>query len=123
VYRNKKIRLFIAILWTVVITVLSLATISSTIAKKIEVPYKDKYIHFTFYFFFVIFWCIYFNIIKKVRYILFAAIGFGILMEICQGLFTKTRSPDLYDVVANSVGAFAGFVFVKKLILNRKATY
>jgi VanZ family protein len=40
------------------------------------------------------------------------AVLFGILMEICQGLFTIDRSADLQDVVANTSGsAIAVLVF------------
>ena len=111
-HNSNKIILSIAVLWTGFITFLSLASVGSTFGKAIKIPNKDKYVHFAFYFFFVIFWSLYFKKDKKRIQILLAAIGFGILMEICQGLFTKTRSPDILDVVANTFGAIMGLVIV-----------
>jgi VanZ family protein len=33
------------------------------------------------------------------------AVAFGVLMELCQGWFTKDRSADVHDAIANSVGS------------------
>lgn len=119
--KNKKILLSIAILWTCTVAFLSLVTFSKDIESSVEIPYKDKYVHFTFYFLFVIFWSFYFKEAKKQIIVLLAAIVFGILMEICQGLFTTTRTPDILDVAANSFGALVGLVFMKEFI-KKKAT-
>jgi len=71
-------------------------------------------VHFTFYFVFVILWCQFvkgYKPINKTKLIvLFSAIGYGILMEICQGLFTTTRTADILDVLANSFGATVGLI-------------
>ena len=120
--KNKKILLSIAILWTCTVAFLSLVTFSKDIESSVEIPYKDKYVHFTFYFLFVIFWSFYFKEAKKQIIVLLAAIVFGILMEICQGLFTTTRTPDILDVAANSFGALVGLVFMKEFI-KKKATH
>ena len=58
---NKKTFLFLAILWTVVITFLSLATLDSSIGSEIKIPNKDKMVHFVFYFLFVVLWSFYVN--------------------------------------------------------------
>ena len=47
--------------------------------------------------------------------VLFSAIAFGIIMEICQG-FTKDRTPDPLDALANSIGAIFGLIFTVKFI-------
>ena len=47
----------------------------------------------------------------KIKYsllIVVIAIVFGIIIEILQGVLTKTRQADFYDVVANSLGAIVG---------------
>jgi len=50
--------------------------------------------------------------------VLLMSIGFGVLMEICQGTLTATRMFDIYDILANIIGSLVGiwlFVLVKKL--------
>ena len=95
--------LFIALLWTVVITVLSLISLGNIeqTLDKIDISNKDKYVHFTFYFVFVVLWFLQIKnkpIDRKTQIIiLLSAIGYGIFMEICQG-FTETRTPDIMDI-------------------------
>lgn len=118
---NKSTLLFFAITWTVLITFLSLVTIGS-FGTTIPIPNKDKIVHVVLYFGFVVLWSLYKN---KSNYtkksgiaILFIAIGYGILMEMLQS-FTATRSPDVFDLIANSSGAFLGLLFVNKIFLNK----
>ena len=73
-------------------------------------PNFDKLVHFTFYFVFVILWYRFLSIknrhSKKNILILFiGSIFFGILIEYCQYLFTKSRMAEVLDVVANSLGS------------------
>ena len=86
------------------ITVLSLICLGN-IGSSIKIPNKDKYVHFIFYFVFVVLWFLVtkgIHISKKTNLIVvLSAIGYGILMEICQG-FTKTRTPEVMDAVANA---------------------
>lgn len=122
---NKKIFLGLAFLWTCIVTVLSLVSIGN-VGKSISIPNKDKYVHFTFYFIFVIVWFLFANrtnITKKIKWIvLFSAIGYGILMEIFQGIFTSTRTPDIMDVIANSIGAITGLLFITLILKKYKTT-
>jgi len=124
VYNNSKY-LFIALLWTVVITVLSLISLGNIeqTLDSIHISNKDKYVHFTFYFVFVVLW--YIQLKNKTKWntkivVLITAIVYGIAMEICQG-FTDTRTPDFMDVLANSMGAFFGLVFITSCCKFRKA--
>lgn len=118
---NQKTYFLLALLWTCLVTVLSLITISSDVGSTIKIENKDKLVHFTFYFVFVILWCQFvkgYKPINKTKLIvLFSAIGYGILMEICQGLFTTTRTADILDVLANSFGATVGLLIF--LLLNK----
>lgn len=118
---NKKPYLFLAVGWTLVITILSLITLGS-VGESIDVPYKDKIVHYTFYFFFVVFWILFFKtepISKKTNLIvMFSGIGYGILMEICQG-FTDYRTPDMLDVAANSIGSISGLIFTNTFLNKR----
>ena len=117
---NKKIFFLLAILWTLAVTFLSLASLGD-VGSAIKVPYKDKLVHFTFYLMFVILWSLFFKNSKYNYKILFAAIGYGIAMEICQKLFTTTRSADVFDVTANTIGAIVGLLIITK-IFNNKTT-
>ncbi|MES2747777.1 MAG: VanZ family protein [Bacteroidota bacterium] len=120
--RNKKILLLFALLWTVLITILSLITVGN-IGGKIALPHKDKMIHFVFYFVFVLLW---FHVkksgnnYKKTSVVVFLiAIGYGLLMELFQSVFTTTRKADIFDVIANSSGALAGLFFISYRFLNK----
>ena len=104
--------LFLAITWTVFVVVASLVSFNSV--PKVKVVGSDKVVHFLFYLVFVIFW----SLAKKQSYfkinysllIVVIAIVFGIIIEILQGVLTKTRQADFYDVVANSLGAIVGYI-------------
>lgn len=119
---NTKFLFAIAILWTTLVATLSIVSIGG-IGESVPIPYKDKYVHFTFYFVFVSLWYLYFNKLnpnKNSKWkIVIAAILFGILMEFCQGAFTTTRSPDVYDAISNSVGAILGMLFITTIVKNK----
>ena len=76
-----------------------------------KLPFKDKFVHFGFYLLFTILWFRFFdkkenhwNLNKKLLFVFLLGFVYGVGIEICQGLFTKTRSADIYDVVANTIG-------------------
>jgi len=119
---NQSALFFIAIFWTALITFLSLVTIGS-FGTNIPIPNKDKIVHVVLYFGFVVLWSLYqsySSYTKKTGItILLIAISYGILMEGFQ-YFTSTRSPDIYDVLANSFGALLGLLFVTKIFLNKR---
>lgn len=124
--RNKRTYLLFALLWTIIVTILSLISINSNIGSFIKIENKDKYVHFTFYFVFVILWSQFVKSkglnSKAKLMILLSAMGYGILMEICQELFTKTRTADVLDVLANSLGAALGLIVVLMQNKNKEAT-
>lgn len=83
---------------------------------KITFQYKDKVVHFIFYFVFVYFWA---KSLKNIRFnytviILVLALLLGITIEFLQENFTINRTFDWYDILANSLGAIASFMFVNK---------
>lgn len=113
---------YVAIFWTILITILSLITIGN-IGESIAISGKDKYVHFSFYFVFTILWILFFKYkqFSNLKIVLLIAIIYGILMEIFQGIFTTSRHPDIYDVVANSFGALVGYYLMTiKKPLNRQ---
>lgn len=76
----------------------------------VAVKGADKYVHFTFHLVFSCLWFQYF--FKKTSqgwrsaWVVFTgSLIFGIAIEICQALFTRTRKADLFDVLANTSGA------------------
>ncbi len=107
--------LIIAIFWTAVITWLSLVSFEKVPSVSISIPGKDKVVHFFFYFFFVFLWTKALDLRerKQQMIVLFIAIIYGIIIEVFQDVFTSTRTADFLDVVANSIGAISGLVFLR----------
>jgi VanZ family protein len=119
---NKKPALVLAISWTVLVAVLSLMSIGK-FGDTVEIPNKDKFVHFVFYFVFVVSWYLYFKAKNNFKYtgvsIVLIAISFGVFIEICQATLTKERHGDILDVLANSLGAISGYLFIKYLLKNK----
>jgi len=114
-----------AFAWTAAITVACLLS-ADTVDKVplINIPYKDKIAHFTFYFIFTLLWAKYFRSLHKdgikARAMVFVfATGWGILIEVCQMLFTAQRSADVLDAVANTAGSIAAIVAIWLYRRNR----
>jgi VanZ family protein len=112
---KKSINLALALLWTTVITYLSLASVEG-LSSQIQIPNKDKIVHFSFYFGFVYLWwkglAIQQNSAKTL--LLCSAIGYGLLMELLQYYCTTNRSADIWDILANSLGAITCFYWLKR---------
>lgn len=119
----RKTYLFLALVWTIVITYLSLSDISG-LGSSIKIPHKDKMAHFVFYFLFCFLWIVSFSYNKiKSNYkikILIVAIIYGVFMELLQAKMSNHRSSDFYDILANSFGAFVGYVYTGYFITNKK---
>jgi len=84
----------------------------------INIPFKDKIVHFSFYFIFVFLWVksIENKTFKKSLIVLLLAILLGICIEFLQENCTAHRTYDNYDILANSIGGFLSFLFVNKLL-------
>jgi VanZ family protein len=100
--------------WTVFITYMCLVSASSVPeAAWLNIRNKDKIVHFIFYLVFTLLLYKDYKVktgsIKKAFVYAFAtAVSYGIIIEICQGLFTDGRNADSMDVLANTSGsAFA----------------
>jgi VanZ family protein len=124
---HKNLYLFLALSWTTLVFFLCLVSSGSLPSISIKVAGFDKLVHFTFHFVFVILWFLYLknrNIKPVIVKIFLASLCFGILIEICQSLFTTTRQADVLDVLANATGAITAITilflyhkFLKKDIL------
>ena len=106
----------VTVIWVMFVTYACL-TAPANIPKAswINVPYADKIVHFIFYFVLTLLLSKTYRLkvatMQKAWLYAFAtAVVYGILIEICQGLFTKSRSGDAIDALANTSGsAFAIF--------------
>jgi len=126
-----KIALFVASLYTIVLTASSLVKLGKISVGSFSPT--DKLLHFAAYFGLLVLWKVYF-IIKskpnsnyKSNLLKIAGLGilFGMLIEVLQGVLTSYREPDWYDILANSAGillAVVIFLFFEKSLkrLNSK---
>jgi len=116
--------LFLAITWAVLIAVLSLVSLKSI--PKEYIYGNDKVMKFIYYDIFVVLLSFaksksYFKM-KHNLFIIFIVIIYGIVIEILQGVITKNREADIYDAIANSLGAIVGFILVycvKNKVFNK----
>ena len=106
----------LAFFWTLLIFYLCLEEAPSV--PKITFQYKDKVAHFIFYFVLVYFWIKSFKNIRLnyILIILILAIVMGVTVEVLQENFTINRTFDWNDILANSLGATASFIYVKKFM-------
>lgn len=125
----KKYSVILSVLYTIVLTTLSLVKLN------IETPnlpeFKDKIIHAIAHFIFVVIWFVVFNFKLKTNYnkaIYCAAIFsliYGISIELLQGAITLTRQTEVNDVIANVIGMVVAVLFlvcVKKWVLKSNNT-
>ncbi|MDR6966524.1 VanZ family protein [Flavobacterium arsenatis] len=113
---HKKITLWLAIIWTAIVTYFCLASFNEL--PQISVDNFDKLGHITFHFGITFLWFLAFrfkflNENKKalIKAFLFSFF-YGITIEICQDQFTATRTGDVMDVVANISGSFLAIIFI-----------
>lgn len=103
------------------LTTLSLFSFSDLDTGTFQIPYADKITHFGFYFIFVVLAALVFRErtqgnmpLKKVLvWAPLAAIFYGILIEGLQHTVTEDRMAEWGDVLANTIGAFAGVILIK----------
>ena len=105
----KTLAFLLAIGYTVTLLTVSLMTIKGI--PDLGISFADKVFHFFAYSVLSFLWfiaCLYtFKFTKKqsVFYALVFSIIFGIFIEVLQGTLTVSRAYDVYDMLANSLGA------------------
>ena len=111
----------LTVFWTGLVAYLCL--VSSDKLPDVDVLKFDKLGHFTFHFGITFLWFLFWkttyrteNKFAFIKAFLFSFF-FGIIIEICQGLFTTTRQSDINDIYANSVGSFAAVLSI--FVLNK----
>jgi VanZ family protein len=105
---------FLSIFWFVLILVLSF--LPGKDLPEVSILQFDKLVHVIFYLFLFVFTYVgwkkqsQYKILQDVSGLLIFGLsaGFGLLIECGQGLFTADRYFDIYDAIANSIGALAG---------------
>lgn len=98
--------------WTLAIGVACLITLSGL--PKVKVENADKAVHFAMHFGFALLWLLYLRTKNEAKAtvlilnVLLASLAYGTAIELAQQMLTTTRMADVYDVLANSLGAVAG---------------
>lgn len=120
---------FPAIAWTILIFIL-LALPGSMLPNEnhLRIPDLDKYVHITLFGSFVFFWSYYFAYQKprfpspRSRYLMILLIAclYGIAMEYVQKYFIPNRDFDLYDILADVIGALGGYLIVLLTLIRTK---
>ncbi|MDP4128728.1 MAG: VanZ family protein [Bacteroidota bacterium] len=116
-------RRYPAILWTLIIFIL-LALPGTMLPSEgnFKIPNFDKYVHISIFCLFVLLWSIYYGTKPhtKNRHIFFvifiAACLYGTAMEFVQKYFIPFRDFDLYDILADVVGACIGYLLMRLTI-------
>ncbi|WP_044632901.1 VanZ family protein [Neotamlana sedimentorum] len=105
----KKGLLAITIIYSVALAIVCLINIRQL--PEVEVSNIDKIFHFITYFLLMCLW--YFSLTYALKFIqkkglwyaFLIAFIFGIVIEVLQGTVTKTRALDVFDIIANTLGA------------------
>ena len=111
-----------ALAWTIIIFIL-LALPGNMLPNEnhFAIPNLDKYVHIILFGSFVFLWSFYYaskreknnNPLSRSVVILIIACLYGTAMEYVQKYFIPNRYFDIYDIAADTVGAIAGFLFVR----------
>ena len=114
----KKLALPSAILYTILLTILSLIKVRNI--PEFGTNYDDKLYHIIAYVVLTLVWYFaihYENFNKKIVYLVISCIAFGIIIEALQGKLTTHRVGDILDVVANVIGVLLALTYI---ILRKK---
>ena len=114
----KKILLVLALLYTIALAVISLLNLNDI--PTIELENGDKIAHAVAYSLLNFIWYLTLKTLNFSKPLLVASCGaiiYGIIFEVLQGTLTAARTPDVYDVVANSIGVV--FMSIIIMIINK----
>lgn len=107
--------------WMVFITLLSLFSFSEGDLPDFELPFVDKLVHFIFYFMAAVLGVLFIwertkgknDLKKSILTIVIAVVLYGIVIEVLQSELTVDREGDVFDVMANTLGALVGALAIK----------
>ena len=112
----KKIVFISTVLYTTALLVASLMTLHKV--PSLGVAFSDKVYHFGAYFVLTLLWfatfLLVFKCVKKhaIFYAVILAVIFGIIIEMLQGAHTVSRAYDIYDMMANTMGALLASIIL-----------
>ena len=122
----KKYSFFIAILYSLALATVSLIQLKDL--PNVGVSFGDKIFHFlaysvlTFLWFNTLFFYFKTGITKAIIYSGIFAVIFGIILEALQGSATTYRSSDVFDAIANTLGALFTMLILlasKRLLVKK----
>ncbi|HLV70329.1 MAG TPA: VanZ family protein [Xanthomarina sp.] len=118
----KKNALGVSITYTVLLIAVSLAKLDLESVEEIVPSYSDKIFHFLAYALFTWLWfnSFYFKFnfskIKSVFRSILVSVTFGIIIEVLQLILTASRSFDIFDIIANSLGVLFAVILIQTKI-------
>ncbi len=101
-------------IWTIIILIFcSLPSSNLPRTSIINIPHFDKILHFGIFFFLALLFC-FEN--KNIVYIFIFSFALGLFIEIEQHYLISSRSGDIIDLIADTIGATVGIIvcFIKK---------
>ncbi len=127
---GRNVLLFLALGYTVALTLGSLVKPITLVEQPFR--YMDKVMHLSAYCGLMLLWTLWLLLVKRLklkasqplpvrRIILITAIlavGYGIIIEVCQGLLTDYRTPDGWDILANTTGVLLAILVLRLFINN-----
>ncbi len=118
--KNRKVTYFLAVFWTAVIFY-GCSLPGKELPKLTLFDQIDKVVHFVFFFIFYLLWSSLFNI-KQNKHIILLLISslYGLSIEYYQKYFVAGRNFDIWDVFADTLGAFICLALISK---NTKNSY
>ncbi|MGI0105540.1 VanZ family protein [Salinimicrobium sp. WS361] len=115
--RVKLLFFFPALIYTGLILYLSLINLADTPVK--DLGMSDKTMHGGAYFGLGLLWMLFGlftfeekGLFKRIMFISLASVAFGIFIEFLQGVITSYRQPDLFDILANTIGVVVAAIVV-----------
>lgn len=109
--------------YTISLGILSLVNLTDV--PKLNTGYDDKIAHFVLYAGLCLFWFMSLHTLKSKSSLVLASllsIGFGLIIEILQGIVSIHRTTEVFDLVANCLGVLtmAFIINAKKQVIVKK---
>ncbi|MCK5442414.1 MAG: VanZ family protein [Maribacter sp.] len=125
---KKYVYAILFISWMVFVTFSSLYSFEGDDLSAFNIPYSDKIVHFVFYFVAATLGFLFFHeqngtgalFRNGLMRIVFFLVFFGIIIEVVQERFTMNRSGDVFDALANSIGAISGVTAMYILFYSQR---
>lgn len=113
----KKLAILVALVYAIALATVSLITLNDI--PDVHISFADKIFHFLAYGLFVVLWYFAFfytfNLTNKkaIGYAFVWAVFFGVAIEFLQDAMTESRALDVYDALANTLGALIASIVLR----------